>query len=58
MESILQDTSQYCQVEMDPSQEFKPDVIDWPDQYLSKGDIDDITYIFITLIDPKPCNMN
>ena len=45
MESILQDRSQYCQVEIDPSQEFKSKVIDWANQYLSKGDIDDVTLI-------------
>ena len=39
MESILQDRSQYCQVEIDPSREFKSMVIDWADQHLSNGDI-------------------
>ena len=47
IESILQDRSQYCQVEIDPSQELKSNVIDWADQYLSKSDIDDVTYKFI-----------
>ena len=56
MKSILQDRSQYCQVEIDLSQEFKSKVIDWADQYLSKGNIDDVTYKFITRIDPKPGN--
>ena len=45
--------TQYCQVEIDPSQEFKSNVIDWADQYLS---IDDATYKFITRFDPKPGN--
>ena len=56
MESILQDRSRYCKVEIDRSQEFKTYVIDWADQYLSKGDIDDVTYRFITRIDMKPGN--
>ena len=56
MESILQNRSQYCQVEIDPLQEFKSNVTDWADQYLSKGDIDDITYKFTTRIYPKPGN--
>ena len=36
MESILQNRSQYCQVEIDPSQEFKSNVTDWADQYLRR----------------------
>ena len=57
MESILQDRSQHCQVEIYPPQEFKCNVIDWANQYVSKGDIDDVTYEFITCIDTKRGNV-
>ena len=56
METILQDKSQYVEVELDPSQHFKSKVLTWADEYLESNDIDDITYKFITDANPKPCN--
>ena len=56
METILQDKSQYVEVELDPSQHFKSKVLTWADEYLKSNDIDDTTYKFITDINPKPGN--
>ena len=56
METILQDKSQYVEVELDPSQDFKSKVVTWADEYVKSNDIDDITYKFITGADPKPGN--
>ena len=56
METILQDKSQYVEVELDPSQHFKSKVLTWADEYLKSNDIDDITYKFITYVNPKPGN--
>ena len=53
METILQDKSQYVEVELDPSQHFKSKVLTWEDEYVKSDDIDDITHKFITDIDPK-----
>ena len=56
MESTLQDKSQYVEVELDPLQDFKSEVVAWADEYVKSNDIDDITYKFITDVDPKPGN--
>ena len=56
METILQDKSQYVEVELDPSQDFKSKVVAWADEYVKNDDIDDITYKFVTDVDPKPGN--
>ena len=56
METILQDKSQYVEVELDPSQHFKSRVLTWADEYLKSNDIDDITYKFITDVNPEPGN--
>ena len=56
METILQDKSQYVEVELDPSQHFKSKVLTWADEYLKSNDIDDITYKFITDVNPEPGN--
>ena len=50
METILQDKSQYVEEELGPSQDFKPEVLAWADEYVKSNDIDDITYKFITHI--------
>ena len=56
METILQGKSQYVEVELDPSQHFKSKVLTWADEHLKSNDIDDITYKFITDVNPKPDN--
>ena len=56
METIFQDKSQCVEVELDPSQDFKSKVVAWADEYFMSNDIDDITYKFITDVDPKPGN--
>ena len=56
MEFILQDKSQYVEVELTPSQHFKSKVLTWADEYLKTNDIDDITCKFITDVNPKPGN--
>ena len=56
METILEDNSQHVEVELDPSQDFKSEVVAWADEYVKRNDIDDITYKFITDVDPKPSN--
>ena len=56
METILQDKSQYVDVELDPSQHFRSKVLTWADEYLKSNDIYDIMYKIITDVDPKPGN--
>ena len=56
IETILQDKSQYVEVELDPSQHFKSKVLTWADEHLKSNDIDDITYKFITDVNPEPGN--
>ena len=56
MESILQDKSQYVEVALDPSQDFKSEVVPWADEYVKSNDTDNITYKFITDVDPQPGN--
>ena len=56
METNLQDKSQYVEVELDPSQDFESKVVAWADEYVKNNDTDDITYKFITDVDPKPGN--
>ena len=53
MATILQDKSQHVEVELDPSQHFRSKVLTWADEYLKSNDIDDITYKFITDVNPK-----
>ena len=56
VETILQDKSQYVKVELDPSQRSRSKVLTWADEYFKNNDIDDITYKFITDVNPKPGN--
>ena len=56
MEAILQDKSQYVEVELNPSQDFKSKVVAWADKYAESNDIDDITYKFVTDVGPKRGN--
>ena len=56
MGTILQDKSLYVEVELDALQHFKSKVSTWADEYLKSNDIDDITYKFITDVNPKPGN--
>ena len=50
METILQDKSQYVEVELDPPQDFKSEVVAWANEYVKSNDIDDITYISLLLM--------
>ena len=56
MEIILQAKSQYLEVELDSSRHFKSKVLTWADEYLKSNNIDDITYKFISDVNPKPGN--
>ena len=53
MEIILQDKSQYVEVELSPSHHFKSKVLTWADEYLESNDTDDITYKFISDVNPQ-----
>ena len=54
METILQDKSQYVEVELGPLQDFKSEVEAWTDAYVKSISIH--AYKFITDVDPKPGN--
>ena len=56
METVSQDKSQYVEVELDQSQDFKSKVVAWADEYVKNNGTDDIMYKFITDVDPKPGN--
>ena len=56
MDTILQDKSQYVEVELDSSQHFRSKVLTWADEYLKSNATDGITYKFITDVDPEPGN--
>ena len=47
METILQDKSQYVEVELDPSWHCKSKVLAWTDEYLKSNDIDDISLLLM-----------
>ena len=56
MDIILQDKSQYVEVELNLSQHFKSKVLTWADEYLKSNDTDDIANKFITDVNRKPGN--
>ena len=47
METILQDKSQYFEVELDPSQHFKSKVLTYADEILKSNDIDNIGSFYV-----------
>ena len=50
MQTILQDISQYVEVELDPLQHFRSKVLTWADEYLNSNDIYMISHISLLLM--------